>query len=96
VIVEDEGFWKHWAHRLFGPHPGEPPPPPTREELVGALAACDRQLEILRQGPVRSGDFRPAIAELEPLRAGLAQALAELEPASDSLSSPSPAIDRAP
>jgi hypothetical protein len=85
VIVEDEGFWKHWAHRLFGPHHGEPLPPPTREELVEALATCDRQLDILRDGPHSSKSyapvsFQPEIAELEAVRAGLAQALAELGP----------------
>ena len=80
MIVEDEGFWEHWAHRLFGPQPNAPAAPPTREELVQALASCDRQLEILRQGPVRSGDFGPAIAEMEQVRAGLALALADLGP----------------
>ena len=101
MIVEDEGFWKHWAHRLFGPHHSEPPQPPTREELVGALASCDRQLEILKGGPLYTGryahtDFSPDIVELEQVRAGLAQALADLGPSPDSLSSPSDAIDPAP
>jgi len=85
MIVEDQGFWKHWGHRLFGPHPGEAPPPPTREELVEALANCDRQLEILRSGPqflktYAPVNFQPEIAELEAVRAGLAQALADLGP----------------
>ena len=84
MIVEDEGFRKHWALRLFGPHPHEPPPP-TRAELVDALAKCDRQLEILSLGPLRSGNadvFRSEAAEVESVRAGLAQALAELGPES--------------
>jgi len=89
MIVEDEGFWKHWADRLFGPHHDAPPPPPTREELVAALANCDRQLEILHAGPLdtrhrdfdpRATNFQPEIAELQAVRAGLAQALADLGP----------------
>ncbi len=96
MIVEDEGFWPRLAQRLF-PHRSPPPPetPPTREELVDALAQCDRQLEILRGGPVRHGSYRDEIAEMEAARTGLAQALAELGPP-DSLSSPSAAIDPAP
>jgi len=85
MIVEDEGFLKHWAHRLFGPHHAESPPPPTREELVEALAKCDRQLEILRGGPHFSKSYAPVsfqseMDELESVRAGLAQCLADLGP----------------
>jgi hypothetical protein len=85
MIVEEEGFWKRWAHRLFGPHQGEPPPPPTREELVEALAQVDRQLEILRGGPHYSKSyarvsFQSEIAELESVRTGLAQCLSDLGP----------------
>jgi len=100
VIVEEDGFWRGVAQRFF-PHRPPPPPeaPPTREELVEALAQVDRQLEILNAGPLdrRRFTFESDIAELQQVREGLVQCLAEFEaPDPDSLSSPSAAIDPAP
>jgi hypothetical protein len=71
-------FWKDLARHMTGPSKSR------REQLVEARTKVERQLEILRSGPVRRGqlsspDFQPLIADLEEVQAGIAANLDRID-----------------
>ena len=54
--------------------------PPSREQLIEAMARIRHQLELLRSGPTIGGpsDDRSVIAELESEYEGLQETLADM------------------